>query len=324
MEHMMLEVLVAEKRDEAQDVCVLELGHANGGTLPPFTAGSHIDVKLPDGPTRQYSLCNHPDERHRYVIGVLREQESRGGSVAIHDRIKKGDRLTISEPRNHFGLVEGSRFVLFAGGIGVTPILCMSERLSSMSIPFDFHYCVRDPERMAFRERILNGTFRERVHLHFDNGPTEQRLHAEAAIGKWDVERDKSTHIYVCGPLGFINHIMDTASSLGWPAANVHVEHFASAPTTSTEDGSFKVRLANDDRVFDVPADRSIASVLIENGVDIPVSCEQGVCGACVTRVLEGEADHRDVCLSDAEHEIKRQFTPCCSRALSPLLVLEI
>ncbi|MCO4880104.1 PDR/VanB family oxidoreductase [Paraburkholderia caribensis] len=321
----MLEVLVAEKRADAQDVCVLELVPVDSDTLPPFTAGAHIDVKLSDGSVRQYSLCNHPAEAHRYVIGVLREQQSRGGSAAIHDRVAKGDRLTISEPRNHFGLVRGSRYILFAGGIGVTPILCMAEHLSSESQPFELHYCVRDAKRVAFQNKITSDKFREHIHVHFDNGPAEQRLDMPAAVGTWDANRDVDTHIYICGPRGFIDFVSDAATSQGWPAASIHVEHFSPMPYVKGEsDGSFRVRLARDNRIFDIPADRSIASVLIDNGVDIPLSCEQGVCGACVTRIIEGLPEHRDVCLSDAEHESENLFTPCCSRARSQVLILDI
>src|SRR5438552_10227986 len=172
-----MNVRVARKTIEAVDICTFELIHSEGKSLPAFSAGSHIDVHMPNGLTRQYSLCNDPSEGHRYLIGVLRDVASRGGSRAMHEQVKEGDVLHVSAPKNHFPLAhEATHSVLMAGGIGVTPILCMAERLAVTGASFEMHYCTRSPERTAFRERIAASTFSQRVHFHFDDGPEGQKL----------------------------------------------------------------------------------------------------------------------------------------------------
>jgi vanillate O-demethylase ferredoxin subunit len=315
-----LKVRVARKEREADDICSFELLPVEGDLLPAFDAGAHIDVHLRDGLVRQYSLCNAPHERHRYLIGVLRDPASRGGSLAMHDDIEAGKLLAISAPKNHFPLVAASRSLLFAGGIGVTPILAMAEALSAAGAGFEMHYSARTPERTAFRERIASSPFAGRVHFHYDSGDDAQKLDAARVLGT----PHPDTHIYVCGPGGFIEHVLASASALGWPSAQVHREYFSAAPVDAGGDMPFDVRLAGSGRVFTVPAGRTVVEVLAENGVDIPVSCEQGVCGTCLTRVLDGVPDHRDVYLTDEERAANDQFTPCCLRSRSAMLSLDL
>jgi len=316
-----LSVKVISKVQEAVDIVSLELASVDGQPLPAFSAGSHIDVQVrPDGLIRQYSLLNDPAEQNRYVIGVLRDPASRGGSVAVHDAIKVGDILQISEPRNHFGLVQAKRTVLLAGGIGVTPILCMARRLSRTDADFEMHYCARSRERTAFHDAIKASDFADKVHFHFDDAADEQKLKLDTVIAT----PDSDTHIYVCGPTGFIDYVLSTAKKLGWADAQVHREYFGAAEQDTSGDTTFQVKVASTGQVFDVPAGTSITKVLDDNGVFIPVSCEEGVCGTCLTRVLEGTPDHRDLYLTDAEHAANDQFTPCCSRSKSPMLVLDI
>jgi vanillate O-demethylase ferredoxin subunit len=170
-----LSVRVARKATEATDISTFELVDVKGAALPPFSAGSHVDVQLPGGLTRQYSLCNDPKETHRYMIGVLRDPASRGGSVAMHDTVAEGDVLQISAPRNHFPLAHDAKHsLLLAGGIGVTPILCMAERLAITGAGFEMHYCTRTRERTAFYERIAGSSFSEKAQFHFDDGAPEQ------------------------------------------------------------------------------------------------------------------------------------------------------
>ncbi len=316
-----LSVKVVNKVLEAEDIVSLELASVDGQPLPAFSAGSHIDVEVtPGGLTRQYSLLNDPSEQHRYMIGVLRDPASRGGSIAVHDSIKVGDTINISEPRNHFGLVQAKRTVLLAGGIGVTPILCMARRLSKIDGNFEMHYCARSPERTAFREPISKSAFADKVHFHYDSGADDQKLKLESVIAK----PDPDTHIYVCGPTGFIDYVLSTAKNLGWADSQVHREYFGAAEQDTSGDVTFQVKIASTGQVFDIPADTPITRVLEENGVFVPVSCEEGVCGTCLTRVLEGTPDHRDLYLTDSEHAANDQFTPCCSRSKTPLLVLDI
>lgn len=315
-----LQVKVVSKVSEAEGIVSFELISMDGQALPPFSAGSHIDVQIRDGLVRQYSLCNAPTEQHRYQIGVLRDANSRGGSIAMHDEIDVGSVLQISAPKNHFPLVHAKRTLLFAGGIGVTPILCMAERLAATGALFDMHYCARSPERTAFQGRIAQSGFADRVHFHFDSGAPEQKLDVAALIAAPEAD----THLYICGPGGFIDHVVDTAKKLGWPSAQVHLEYFGAAPVDVSGDAAFDVKIASSGQVISIPSGQTVVHVLGEHGIDIPVSCEQGVCGTCLTRVLDGVPDHRDLYLTDEERAANDQFTPCCSRAKSALLVLDI
>jgi vanillate monooxygenase ferredoxin subunit len=318
MEH--LAVKVVSKKIEAEDIASFELATADGAPLPAFSAGSHIDVQVPGGLTRQYSLCNDAAERHRYRIAVLRDPASRGGSTAMHDAVKAGDVLHISEPRNHFPLQHAKRSLLFAGGIGVTPLLCMAQRLAAIGADFVLHYCTRSVERTAFRTEIANSAFADRVRFHYDAGPPEQKLNLEADLGA----PDPACRLYVCGPTGFIDYVVGTAKVKGWSADQIHLEYFGAAPKDSSGDSAFDVRVASSGKTYTVAAGQSVVQALLEHGVEILTSCEQGVCGTCITRVLEGEPDHRDLYFTDEEHAKNDQFTPCCSRAKSKILVLDL
>ena len=317
----MLDVIVTRKTTEALGIASFELSAANGAPLPAFTAGSHIDVQIAPGLVRQYSLCNHPEERHRYVIGVLNEPTSRGGSRTLHEQIDAGQTLRISEPRNLFELApDAGHYLLFAGGIGITPILAMAYSLSQAGKSFELHYCSREPERAAFVDLMRNAPFANRVISHFDSGADEQKLQAGEVL-KAPVA---GHHLYVCGPSGFMDFILNTAAACAWPAAQVHREYFAAPQVEHGPDQCFDVELASSGRVFQIPIGRSVFDVLDEAGVEIQSSCEQGICGTCVTRVLAGVPDHRDQFLSEAEWALNDQFTPCCSRAKSPRLVLDL
>ena len=316
-----LTVRVARKAVEALDICTFELVHAEGRPLPAFAAGSHIDVHLPNGVTRQYSLCNDPREGHRYLIGVLRDPASRGGSVSMHDTVAEGDTLRISAPRNHFPLAHEARHsVLIAGGIGVTPILCMTERLATAGASFEMHYCTRSRERTAFLSRISGAPYASRVQFHFDDGPPAQKLPLDALVGG---HRD-GVHLYVCGPKGFMDWILGAARAAGWPAQQLHYEFFSAGEITHAGDATFEVKLASSGRVVAIPEDKTVVQALAEAGIEVPTSCEQGVCGTCLTRVLQGEVDHRDAYLTPEEQAANDQFTPCCSRSKSPRLVLDL
>ena len=315
-----LVVTVLRKAVEAEGIVSFELGRSDGGPLPAFSAGSHIDVQVPGGLTRQYSLCNDSGEQHRYRIAVLRDAASRGGSVAMHDAVKEGDILHISEPRNHFPLQHAQRSLLFAGGIGVTPLLCMAQRLAVIGADFELRYCTRSRERTAFAREIMASAFAGRVHFHFDDGPPSQKLRLERLLAT----PEPGTHLYVCGPAGFIAHVVDSAKARGWPAQQIHLEYFAAAPQDHSADGAFEVKLASSGKSYPVAAGQSVVQALREHGIEIMTSCEQGVCGTCITRVLDGVPDHRDLYLTDEEKAKNDQFTPCCSRASSRTLVLDL
>lgn len=316
----MISVKVLRKTQEATGIYSYELARPDGAALPGFSAGSHIDVTVPGGLTRQYSLCNDAAEQHRYRIAVLRDPASRGGSIAMHDLLKEGDTVQISEPRNHFPLVHARKTLLFAGGIGVTPLLCMAQRLNTIGSDFTMHYCTRSPDRTAFRDEIAASPFAQRVQFHYDDGTPEQKLDLAREIA----QPDPGTHLYVCGPTGFIDWVVKTAQQCGWPSDHVHLEYFGAAPQDTTGDQAFMVKIASSGATYEIPADKTVTQALQEHGVEILVSCEQGVCGTCITRVLEGECDHRDLYFTDEEKAKHDQFTPCCSRARSKLLVLDL
>jgi vanillate O-demethylase ferredoxin subunit len=317
----MLSVRVARKHIEAVDICTFELVAVDGAPLPAFSAGSHVDVQLPGGLTRPYSLCNDPTESHRYLIGVLRDPASRGGSRAMHDQVVEGQVLQISPPKNHFGLAhDARRHLLLAGGIGVTPILCMAERLANTGADFEMHYCTRSPARTAFRQRITGAGFASRVHFYFDDGDAGQKLDIAALLAA----PASGVHLYVCGPTGFMDAVLTTARASGWPEPQLHYEFFAGEATKSDSDASFEVQLASSGKIVVIPGDKTVVQALAEAGVDVPVSCEQGVCGTCLTRVIEGVPDHRDMYLTPEEQAANDQFTPCCSRARTPRLVLDL
>lgn len=316
-----LAVKVLRKAVEAQDICSLELAAADGRALPPFAAGSHIDVQLPGGLTRQYSLCNDPTETHRYLIAVLRDPVSRGGSAAVHEQVHEGDTLQISAPRNHFALAhEADSHLLLAGGIGVTPLLCMAERLARAGQAFEMHYCTRSASRTAFLQRIQAAAYAPLVQFHHDDGPAAQRLDLAALLAQPVAGR----HLYVCGPKGYMDVVLSTARAQGWPEPQIHFEFFGAEVVPAAGDSSFEVMLASSGRVIPVASDRSVVAALSEAGISLPTSCEQGVCGTCLTRVIEGTPDHRDLYLTPEEQAANDQFLPCCSRARSARLVLDL
>jgi vanillate O-demethylase ferredoxin subunit len=316
-----LEVRVIERRVEAEDVLSFEVQRKDGGALPPYAAGAHIDVHLPDKLVRQYSLCGPRARPGTYLIGVLKEPRSRGGSKALHDRVQVGDTLLISEPRNRFPLdVHARRSLLFAGGIGITPILGMADELARDGRDFELHYCTRSLARMAFIERIASGPWAANASLHFDDGAAEQSLDATRVLGA----PADDTHAYVCGPAGFMNYVLRTGRTLGWEEARLHREYFVAEPVDHSADKPFELELRRSGRTVFVPAEISAASALANAGVEIPLSCEQGVCGTCLTSVLEGIPDHRDFYLTEEEHQRNDRFTPCCSRSLTPRLVVDL
>lgn len=314
-----LAVTVNKKELIADGVMYFELISKSGGDLPRFTAGAHIDIQLPNGLVRQYSLCGSPSVTSNYEIGVLLETNGRGGSKSAHQDLEVGTTFNISQPKNHFQLQKANHSILFAGGIGVTPILAMAETLTDERASFEMHYCSRTADKTAFIKRIQAAPFASKVQFHFDDGDEAQKINAKEILKKID----SGTHLYVCGPKGFMDYIIQTAKDLGWPESQIHYEFFKAEVVAKVDDGSFDVELASTGQIVNVPADTTIAYALIEAGVAVPLSCEQGICGTCVMKVIDGVPDHRDVCLSDEDKDIKKMFTPCCSRAQSTRLVLD-
>ena len=293
---------------------------AADGALPPFTAGAHIDVTLGNGEERSYSLLNDPVETHRYVLAVLREADSRGGSTFVHDHLREGDRLASTPPVNNFQINEaGENHILIAGGIGITPLKSMTHRLAARGANFTLHYCARDHERAAYLD-ALTASLGERLHLHLDGGDPARGLDVAALLSK----RPSAAHVYVCGPAGLIRAVREAARD--WPKGTVHYELFRGAEADvapRSSDQAFEITLARAGKTLTVPADKSILEVLRTNGFKIKTLCKEGVCGTCRVGLLSGKADHRDEVLTDEQREHEIQV--CVSRALpNETLVLDL
>jgi vanillate monooxygenase ferredoxin subunit len=290
------------------------------GALPPFTAGAHIDVTLGNGIERSYSLLNDPAETNRYVIAVLREIESRGGSTFVHDHLRAGDRLVSTPPIDNFAINEaGENHILIAGGIGVTPLKSMAHRLTARGANVTMHYCARDLARAAYLD-ALRALLGERLTVHLDGGDPARGLDVAALLAK----RPSAAHVYVCGPAGLIRAVREAARD--WPKGTVHYELFRGdeadvAPRSS--DQPFEIMLARAGKRLTVPADKSILEVLRTNGFKIKTLCKEGVCGTCRVGLLSGKADHRDEVLTDEQRTHSIQV--CVSRALpNETLVLDL
>ncbi|MFK7842908.1 MAG: 2Fe-2S iron-sulfur cluster-binding protein [Sphingorhabdus sp.] len=316
-----MKVRVSRKARETADIATFELVSEDGSNLPSFTAGAHIDVNLPDGMIRQYSLCSAQEENSFYSIGILNDPDSRGGSRAMHEQVNEGDDLIISEPRNHFPLEEkATKTMLFGGGIGITPILCMADRLAAIGADFEMHYCTRSLGHTAFRSRIAESSYASNVMHHLDDGPSEQKLDLQALLST----PQEGVHIYVCGPTGFMDAVLGTAREAGWPEGQIHFEFFGAEIVQQEGDDNFEVELSKSGKILTVKPDQTVVEVLAAAGVEVKVSCEQGVCGTCLTKVIEGIPDHRDLYLTPNEQEQNNSFLPCCSRSKSPRLVIEL
>lgn len=310
-----LSVRVDARIEEAEEIVGLRLVDEQGAALPAHTAGAHIDVEAAPSLVRQYSLLNPPGESGHYSIAVLREPASRGGSAAMH-RLAVGDRLRIGVPRNQFALVPSPHTLLFGGGIGITPLLSMAEQLFSAGSPFELHYSSRSPRRAAFVGQLMRAPYASSVHIYHDEG---------AATGPVDIHAvlrasEPLSHVYACGPAGYLDFVTAAARKHDWAEDHIHIERFSNT-LDGTTDSEFSVRIASTGAVYAVPPKRSIVEVLAEHGIDIPVSCEQGVCGTCLTRVLDGRPVHRDIYLTEDEKTRNEQMTPCCSRGIGQIVL---
>jgi vanillate monooxygenase ferredoxin subunit len=315
-----LALRIAARREEAEGIVGLDLVAAGGGSLPRFSAGSHIDVEIEPGLNRAYSLCGDPARDNAWQIAILREDPSRGGSAAIHRDFHPGRVLRTSGPRNNFPLREDASFsLLLGGGIGITPLLAMAWRLTALGRRFRLHLCARRPSGAAFLPLLTAGPLAAQAWVHFDDGDPAQRFHPEAILQT----PEEDGELYVCGPGGFMDWVVATARQSGWTEGRIHQERFSAAAATAGG-ATFTVVARRSGKRVTVPPDRSIADMLLEAGIDLPLSCEQGVCGSCLTDIIAGIPDHRDLYQTDEEKAANRHITPCCSRALSEELELDI
>jgi len=315
-----LSVIVKRVKQEAHEVKSFDLvGMAP--PLPPFTPGSHIDIHIGPGLVRQYSLTNGPHERSCYRIAVKREPNSRGGSQAMHDNIREGQTLAISAPRNNFVLNEDARqTILVAGGIGITPLLSMLQHLENSGRSFELQYFSRSVAHTAFHAFLSQGRYAGQVGFHYALESEAVRAYLRKHL--W--HRQNDAHLYICGPRPFMDMVEQTAAAT-WPPESVHLEYFSADPSSlAGPREAFVVRLARTGGEYEIPAELSIVKALAKHGITIETSCEQGVCGTCLTGVLEGEIDHRDVFLTDEERACGDRITPCVSRCKSAVLVLDL
>lgn len=304
-------------RFEAQGILGVELRPQGDQVFPSFSAGAHIDLHLPNGLVRSYSLLNSPEDCGRYVLGILRDRGSRGGSAFVHDSLRVGMQLQISRPRNLFPLEENAAHsVLVAGGIGVTPIYCMFNRLRALGRSVELLYCARSRQEAAFVEELAASD--AAIQLHFDDekgGPMD--------LGAFLGARASTAHFYCCGPTPMIDAFETHCERLGHP--HVHIERFAAAPQAPAAlQGSYEVRLARSGTSIEVPSGKSLLDVLLEAGVAVDCSCREGVCGSCETRVLEGEPEHRDGVLTKAEKIANQTMMVCVSGCKGSRLVLDL
>ncbi len=293
----------------------------NGTALPKFKAGAHVDVSIPNGLVRQYSLCNTPsDQPDHYEIAVQREDAGRGGSISMHDNVKEGDVLVIGHPRNHFPLRGGSeKIFLLAGGICITPLLSMARQLENENCDFELHYCCQTSTEAAFHTRLLSDRFSGKVHHHFSHGPQPNRLDLDALLAV----PQSGGHIYCCGPQRFISAVATAAAA--WGEERVFVEHFT--PVTlenALENQPFDIIITSTGQTLHVPADKTILQVLHDHGIEKESQCKDGLCGSCETGLLSGDADHRDSIQTEEEKLENTCIMVCCSRARSVSLTLDI
>lgn len=315
-----LAVRIVEIKDEAEGIKSFRLEPEPGNQLPEATPGSHISVWLADDLVRHYSICNLTSASDHYLIAVKLEKSSRGGSQAMHS-LRVGDVLEISAPRNNFELINGAaRYLLFAGGIGITPIVSMVRTLEAKGANYHLHYFTRSRAHTAFHVDLSTLDFAKKVSFHHAVEPGALRqflLKLLTPIGP-------GAHLYVCGPRPFMDAVEDAARLL-LPSHAVHREYFtADALAATGPREEFEVELARSGKKLLVPADASLLDVLNRNGVSVEHSCQEGICGTCLTRVLEGEPDHRDSFLTEAERKSGDKMLVCVSRAKTAKLVLEL
>jgi len=312
-----LRVSVDRISETAEDIKAFELVSI-GNPLPTFQPGAHIDVHLPNGLVRQYSLTNAPGQTDRYIIGVKRDPVSTGGSALLHDQLKAGDVLAISAPRNNFSLRRDAvNTLLVAGGIGITPLLSMARALHHSDLPFELHYFASSEAAFAFREVLK--PMQERVVFSAGLSPKDTLIQLRTALAEYHAYQ----HVYICGPEPMLSAARQTAHELGWPDSAVHFEYFKNSNEIHA-DSSFTIDLARSGVSLTVPAGKSILETLRENGIDMPSSCEQGACGTCKVSVIEGEPLHQDVYLNPTERQAGTSMMTCVSRAKSDRLILDL
>jgi vanillate O-demethylase ferredoxin subunit len=315
-----LRLRVSAAQKIAEDIVQFDLVAEDQSDLTSYAAGAHVDVYTPTGLIRQYSLCGDPADHSRYRIAVKLEPQSRGGSKWMHDDLKLDGSVLVSQPRNNFLLSKtADPVILMAGGIGITPLISMAYALSAEGRLWKLHYFVRSEAHAAFRHLLASRTFAEHVEFHvgLDVAATLDTIQRLVSVQPTDAQ------LYICGPEPFMNAVTGVAAGT-WSNGSVHLEHFVANPDLDVTGEEFEVVLARSGESLMVGPDQTIIEALAASGYPIETSCEQGVCGTCVTKVLSGAPDHRDMFLTDEEKSSGKLMTPCVSRARGHQIVLDL
>ncbi|KAA8732441.1 oxidoreductase [Acinetobacter qingfengensis] len=305
----------------------VSLTATNNQPLPAWEAGAHIDVYLPNHIIRQYSLVGDCHDLFTYTVCIKKDLQSRGGSRFIHEQLRVGHELDISQPRNIFRLQDAAEYYLIAGGIGITPILAMAEHLEQQQKPFHVLYYIKHQAQIAFKKRLQQQFQHGDVQILCSDAGQSLREDIAEILKAFH----KNQQVYLCGPQGFMDSCIKKLLAHGWTRENIFLEAFAPvAPAHLEHSGienaeTFQVKLNSTGQIFTVPQEKSIATVLIDNQINVPLSCEMGMCGACLTRVIDGEVDHQDTVQTEDEKSASQQYIAlCCSRAKSPMLEIDL
>lgn len=313
---MNMPLRIVRKDKISHDIYLFELRRVNDDGLPEFTAGAHVTIQAPSGLARKYSLCNNPAERNRYLVAIKREVAGRGGSNSFIDETKVGDELLVTMLVNDFGLPPRAQdFIFIAGGIGITPIMAMIHEVLAQGKRFRLYYCTRSLETTAFLADLSKPEFKDKVTIHHDHGDRASSLD----LGPILQERKNREHLYCCGPRTLMEAVRKVTQH--WSSAAVHFEAFNDAETHKPGDRPFTVRLARSGETIEIPADKTILEVMRAKGHTVPSSCEGGTCGTCRTKLISGEADHRDLFL--AADQRADHIMICVSRAHSTVMEID-
>ncbi|MEM6723981.1 MAG: PDR/VanB family oxidoreductase, partial [Bacteroidota bacterium] len=315
-----LPVEVVAVKTEAKGIKSFTFQSATDQALPKFSAGAHIQVHLPSGKKRSYSLVNAPFEKGHYQIAVKLDPNSSGGSKELHETIEAGMHLEISVPRNNFVLYEHvQKYILIAGGIGITPLLSMAHRLTQLDRSFELHICSKSEDEIPFAFELTNWTFAPNVEIHLD-----KQGRSSMELDKVLAKVDQDTLIYVCGPAGFNHWVKQSALEIGWSKEQIKQEVFSREGMELAPVNAFELNLQKSGKSITVSEDQTIIDALQMNNIKVPYSCMQGTCGSCVQAVVSGEIDHRDAFLSEDEKKAGTQMCLCVSRAKGERITLDL
>ncbi len=314
---MAMRVTVSKVEVLSDTTRLYELTSMDGESLPTYSAGAHIDVSIAPEYFRQYSLLGDPKDTSKYVIAVLYEANGRGGSKLMHQVFNVGRTVIITPPRNHFPVVQNTNHhLLIGGGIGITPLIAMAHELHHLGQSFELHYCCSNRQQAAFVEWFSHVAWSDKVEVHLSSEGSRLSLND-------CLQRDtEGQQLYTCGPVALMDAVFDTALQQGWPSESLQREYFAVPDDVEWENHPFKVKIAGQDRLYYIPADKKIVEVLNDNGIEIETKCSDGLCGVCVRHHNANDIEHRDYILSKSDRDSK--IITCCSRASKPGGLIEL